>query len=92
MKVLWRSGVLTLKPEQSGGVGLIPGKTPPLEHHDKGLRTRLEVCCLSVMLGAEKCNFTSTFLSGLKDAFMFPLVTSGGGGICQVAGYIRQLN
>ena len=31
---------LTLKPEQSGGVGSIPGSTPPLEHHDKGSRTR----------------------------------------------------
>ena len=27
---------LTLKPEQSGGVGSIPGRTPPLERHDKG--------------------------------------------------------
>ena len=32
---------LTLKPEQSGGVGSIPGRTPPLELHDKGSRTRL---------------------------------------------------
>ena len=32
---------LTLKLEQSGGVGSIPGKTPPLERHDKGSRTRL---------------------------------------------------
>ena len=32
---------LTLKPEQSGGVGSIPGRTPPLECHDKGSRTRL---------------------------------------------------
>ena len=32
---------LTLKPEQSGGVGSSPGRTPPLERHDKGSRTRL---------------------------------------------------
>ena len=32
---------LTLKSEQSGGVGSIPGGTPPLECHGKGLRTRL---------------------------------------------------
>ena len=25
--------------EQSGRAGLIPGRTPPLERHDKGLRT-----------------------------------------------------
>ena len=29
----------TLKPEQSGGVGSIPGRTPPLECHDKGSQT-----------------------------------------------------
>ena len=27
---------LTLQSEQSGGVGSIPGGTPPLERHDKG--------------------------------------------------------
>ena len=32
---------LTLQPEQSGGVGSSPGRAPPLERHDKGLRTRL---------------------------------------------------
>ena len=32
---------LQLQPEQSGGVGLIPGRTPPLERHDKGLLTQL---------------------------------------------------
>ena len=32
---------LTLQLEQSGGVGSIPGRTPPLERHDKGSRTRL---------------------------------------------------
>ena len=32
---------LTLQSEQSGGVGSLPGRTPPLERHDKGLRTRL---------------------------------------------------
>ena len=26
---------LTLQPEQSGGVSSIPGRTPPLECHDK---------------------------------------------------------
>ena len=31
---------LTLQPEQSGGVGSIPGRTPPHERHDKGSRTR----------------------------------------------------
>ena len=33
--------LLTLKSEQSGGVGLSPDRTSPLERHDKGLRTRL---------------------------------------------------
>ena len=28
-----------LKPQQSGGVGLIPGRTPPLGGHDKGSPT-----------------------------------------------------
>ena len=32
---------VTLKPEQSGGAGSIPGRTPPLERHDEGSRTRL---------------------------------------------------
>ena len=32
---------LTLQPEQSGEVGSIPGRTPPLERHDKGSRARL---------------------------------------------------
>ena len=32
---------LTLQPEQSGGVGSSPGRTPPLERHDKGSRTPL---------------------------------------------------
>ena len=30
---------LTSQPEQSGGVGFIPGRTPPLECHDKGSQT-----------------------------------------------------
>ena len=41
---------LTLQPEQSGGVVSSPGRTPPLEHHDKG----------SPVLGDEKRNFTFT--------------------------------
>ena len=32
---------LTLQPEQSGGVGSNPGRAPPFERHDKGVRTRL---------------------------------------------------
>ena len=32
---------LTLKSEQSDGMGSSPGRTPPLERHDKRLRTRL---------------------------------------------------
>ena len=32
---------LALQPEQSGGVGLKPGRAPPLERHDKGSWTRL---------------------------------------------------
>ena len=39
-KVLWRSGVilcLTLHPEQSSGVGSMPGRASPLECHDKGI-------------------------------------------------------
>ena len=32
---------LTLQPEQSGGVGSIRGRAPPLERHDKGSRIRL---------------------------------------------------
>ena len=33
----WRSP-LTLQPELSGGVGLMPGRAPPLERHDCGCR------------------------------------------------------
>ena len=32
---------LALKPEQSGGVGSISGRTPPLERRDKESQTRL---------------------------------------------------
>ena len=38
--VLW-CYPLTLQPEQSGGVGSIPGRAPLLERHDKGSHTRL---------------------------------------------------
>ena len=31
---------LTLKPEQSGGVGPIPSRTLPLHYHDKRSQTR----------------------------------------------------
>ena len=31
---------VTLQPEQLGGVGSIPGRTPPLERHDKESRTQ----------------------------------------------------
>ena len=36
---------LTLQPEQSGGVGSIPGRTPLLERHDKGSRSRIGLLC-----------------------------------------------
>ena len=52
---------LTLKSEQSGGVGSIPGRTPPLERHDKGSRTRLALshfCDPSASPGAKSRNFT----------------------------------
>ena len=39
------SNLLTLQPEQSGGVGSIPGRAQPLERHDKGLLTRLALSC-----------------------------------------------
>ena len=32
---------LTLQSAQSGGVGSIPGRAPPLQRHDKASRTRL---------------------------------------------------
>ena len=32
---------LTLQPVQSEGVGSMPGRAPPLEHHEKGSRTQL---------------------------------------------------
>ena len=32
---------LTLQPEQSGGVGSKPGRSPTLERHDMGSRTQL---------------------------------------------------
>ena len=35
--------LLTLKPQQSGGVGSSPCRTPPFERHDKGSRTRLRL-------------------------------------------------
>ena len=40
-----RCNPLTLLSEQSGGVGSIPGRAPPLERHDKGSRTRLVLRC-----------------------------------------------
>ena len=46
--VEWTEGVvatwcnpLALEPKESGGVGSIPDRTPPLERHEKGSRTRL---------------------------------------------------
>ena len=30
---------LTLRPEQSGGQGSVPGRAPSLEHHDKASQT-----------------------------------------------------
>ena len=33
----------TLQPEQSGGVDSNPGRVPPLERHDKGSWTRLDL-------------------------------------------------
>ena len=44
---------LTLKSEQSGGVGSRPGRTTPLERHNKGSLTRLGLlyfCDLSLAL------------------------------------------
>ena len=35
--------LLTLPPEQSGGVGSHPGRAPSLERHDKGSRNRLDL-------------------------------------------------
>ena len=32
--------LLTLQPEQSGGVGSIPGRAPSLELHEKASQTR----------------------------------------------------
>ena len=40
---------LTLKPEQSGVLGSIPGRTPPLERHDKGSRTQFSVAILGIL-------------------------------------------
>ena len=37
MKVNVFCNPLTLLPEWADGVGLIPGRAPPLEYHDKGL-------------------------------------------------------
>ena len=34
-----RCNSLALQPDQAGGVGSITGRTPQLEHHDKGLQT-----------------------------------------------------
>ena len=34
---------MTWQPEQSGRVGSKLGRAPPLERHDKGLQTRLEL-------------------------------------------------
>ena len=38
--------LLTLKSEQSGGVGSSPGRAPPFERHGKGSRTQLGLLCL----------------------------------------------
>ena len=44
--------------QQSGGVGSIPGRTPPLERHDKGSRA----CSISSIpaLGAKNATSPST--------------------------------
>ena len=39
--VAQRCNPRTLQPEQLGGVGSIPGRTPSLERHGKGSRTQL---------------------------------------------------
>ena len=50
---------LALKLEQPDGMSSIPGRTPPLERHDKGSRTRLGLpICAIPALGAEKRKFT----------------------------------
>ena len=56
---------LTLKPEQSGRVGSIPGRTPPLERHD--------ICSISAIPalgGAKKCNCTFTFYLSKINSFV----------------------
>ena len=52
---------LTLQPNQSGGMGSIPGRTPPHERLDKGSQTRLGLLYFCVpALGTENRNFTFT--------------------------------
>ena len=46
---------LTLQSEQSGGVGLIPNRMPPLERYDKGSRTQLSLLISAIpVLGTVK--------------------------------------
>ena len=56
---------LTLQSVQSGAVGLIPGRAPPLEHHDKGSQTQLALWYTVAIpaLGTKNHNFTCTFCS-----------------------------
>ena len=56
---------LTLKSEQSRGVGSSPGRTPPLERHDKASRTQLGLLYFcDPALGAKNRNFTYTTTRG----------------------------
>ena len=59
-----RCDPLTQQAEHSGGQGSIPGRTPPLEHHDMGLWTQATFAFL--VLGAEIHNFTFTACSEFR--------------------------
>ena len=48
-----------LKPEQSGGLGSIPGKTPPLHRHDKGVADPIRSALFLRSQRLANRNFTS---------------------------------
>ena len=69
---LW-SNPLTSQPEQSGGVSLIPSRTPILERHDKGSLTRLGLLFFYYP-SAWRCKTQLHLHLQMKTEFLAPLL------------------
>ena len=72
---------LTLKSEQSGGVGSSPGRTPSLERHDKGSQTRLGLLyfCDRSAWRKKPQIYLHLFQCLLKDAYVINVEKACGG-------------